>query len=153
MTTIRQVAPSLSIPERASRTRRRRERAAAPLAATVATGAVWLAGHVLGVDYLLRDSIGKATISLPVVIVFTLIFGFLGWAALAVLEHYTRRAVTAWTVLATAVTLLSLLPILAEHATGGTKAALAVIHLSVAAVLIPLLRRSASPTAGGGERS
>ncbi|MEV6008108.1 DUF6069 family protein [Streptomyces sp. NPDC051976] len=145
MTTIRQTATPLPLPVEAGRARRRRERGGAVLSAAVATSAVWLVGHAFGVDYLLRDSMGKATITLPIVIGFTLVFGVLGWASLALLERFTRHARTAWTALAVAVALLSLLPILPEHATAGTKVTLALVHLTVAAVLVPVLRR----TSGG----
>lgn len=142
MTTIRQTATPLPLPVRTDRARRRRGRAAAALGAALATSTVWLVGHTLGVDYVLRDSMGEATISLPVVIVFTLVFGLLGWASLALLERFTRHARTAWTALAAAVALLSLLPLLPEHATAGTKVTLSLVHLTVAAVLVPVLRRT-----------
>jgi hypothetical protein len=130
-------APSLP----AARSRSRRRRAAVVGGTVLATGAVWLVADALGADFVLTDSTGTATISLPVVAVFTLIFGLLGWAALAALERWTRYATRSWRYLAAAVALLSLVPVFAEHATGGTKAALTLIHLTVAAVLIPALPR------------
>ncbi|MFC1430376.1 DUF6069 family protein [Streptacidiphilus sp. N1-3] len=119
-----------------------RRRAGAIGAAVLATAAVWLVADALGADFVLTDSTGTATISLPVTAVFTLVFGLLGWGALAALERWTRHAPRTWRWLAAAVTLLSLIPLLAEHATGGTKAALALIHLTVAAVLVPALPRT-----------
>jgi hypothetical protein len=138
MDEIRQAAP------RALPARRRRTRAAVVGGAVLATGVVWLAADALGADFTLTDYTGTATIGLPVVAVFTLIFGLLGWGTLATLERWTRHATTGWRWLATAVALLSLAPVFAEHATTGTKAALTLIHLTVAAVLIPCLPRAAS---------
>ncbi|UWE08585.1 DUF6069 family protein [Actinacidiphila bryophytorum] len=121
---------------------RRRARAVAVGAATLLPAAVWLPAYALGVRFVLTDSQGTATISLPIVLAFSLLFGLLGWASLALLERFTRRAPAWWTTLAAAVAALSLIPVLAEDATGGTKAALILIHLTVAAALIPLLRRT-----------
>ena len=119
---------------------RRRRRAAVVGGTVLATGAVWMVAAALGADFVLTDSTGTAAISLPVVAGFTLIFALLGWAALAALERWTRHSATrTWRYLAAAVALLSLVPVFAEHATGGTKAALTLIHLTVAAVLIPAL--------------
>lgn len=113
-----------------------------------ATGALWLVAHALGAGSVLTDSTGTATIGLAVVLGFAVLPALLGWGALAALEHFTGRAGAVWTVLAAGVTLLSLLPVLAEHATAGTGAALILIHLAVAAVVIPVLRRSAASPAG-----
>ena len=67
----------------------------------------------------------------------------LGWAALALMERYVKRAVTAWSVLAIAVLLLSFALILLVGAGAGTKITLSLIHIAVAAILIPALRRGA----------
>ena len=125
--------------------RRRRLRAAAAIGAAVATSAIWLVASALGADFRLTDAAGSVVLNLPTIIGFTLWFAVLGWGSLALLERLTRRrptaARTAWTVLATAVTALSLVPIYLENATTGTEASLTVIHLTVAAILIPALRR------------
>ncbi|CAG7628711.1 DUF6069 family protein [Actinacidiphila bryophytorum] len=121
---------------------RRRARAVAVGAATLLPAAVWLPAYALGVRFVLTDSQGTATVNLPVVLAFSLLFALLGWASLALLERLTRRAPTWWTTLAATVAALSLVPVFAEDATAGTKAALTLIHLTVAATLIPLLRRT-----------
>jgi hypothetical protein len=133
--------------------RRRRRRLIAMLAATLATSVIWLIAHALGADFTLRASGQSVTVGLPAVIGFTLWFAGLGWAALALLERYTRRAATLWTLLASAVFLLSVIPIFAEHATAGTRAALVLIHTSVAVILIPLLRRDPVDTFSGEVRN
>lgn len=145
MTTI--AAPTTTATTSSGTARRRRLRAAAAGAAAVATTAVWLGATALGVDFRLIGATGSVVLSLPIIIVFTLWFAALGWMSLALLERFTRRrpgaARTAWTILAASFAALSLVPIYLENATTGTKASLTVIHLAVAAVLIPLFRRSA----------
>jgi hypothetical protein len=149
MTTITaQTTTTTTAPANATgKARRRRLRATVAVLAAVATSAIWLIASALGVDFRLTDAAGSVVLGLPTIIVFTLWFALLGWLSLALLERVTRRrptaARTAWTVLAAAVTVLSLVPIYLENATTGTKASLTVIHLAVAAVLIPALRRSA----------
>lgn len=122
----------------------RRLRGVAVAAATVTTGAIYVAARALGTDFALTDP-GKTEahrLVLPEIAVFTLVFALLGWATLALLERHTRRARTIWTALAGAVLLLSLVPVALEQATGDTKAMLVLIHAAVAAVLVPLFRRA-----------
>jgi hypothetical protein len=117
--------------------------------------AVWgrLAGAVLLVLFILAvirvrrpgtDRVHHAV--LPEIVGATLIFGLLGWASLVLLEQYVPRARTVWTVLAGGVLVLSAALVVEVHASDGTKTMLSLIHVSVAAVLIPLMRRSARPT-------
>ena len=120
----------------------RRVRALAAGATATATGVIYTAARALGTDFRLTDP-GKAEahqLILPEIVVFTLVFSLLGWGALALLERFTRRAKTIWTALAGVVLALSLVPIAIEQATADTKAMLVLIHLAVAAVLVPVLR-------------
>jgi hypothetical protein len=126
-----------------SATTRRLHRAGSVVAAAAGAAVVWLIGSAAGVDFLLSDSMGAVTISLPIVLIFSAVFGVLGWASLAVLERFTRRSRAIWTILASAVLVLSLPPIFLEDATAATKIALVLVHAAVAAVLIPALRRDA----------
>ncbi|MFF5210180.1 DUF6069 family protein [Streptosporangium sp. NPDC000396] len=119
----------------------------AVLAATVIGVIAPAAGVDLRVD--MRNGQPPMTIGLPLTIGFSLTFALLGWASLALLERFTVRARTTWTILAVAVLLLSFLPLLAAEATAGTKAMLALMHVTVAAVLIPMLRGDRS----SGKRS
>lgn len=123
-------------------TRPRRTRGIAVAAAVVATGAIYAAARALGTDFKLTDPGKTAThqLILPEIAVFTVVFALLGWAALALLERFTRRAIAIWTALAGTVLLLSLLPIALEQATGSTKIMLIIIHATVAAVLVPAFR-------------
>lgn len=156
MTTTDSASPSVTRPSAARQLsagaagRRRRVRAAAAAGTVPAACAVWAASRALGADFALADSMGKAVIGLPVVAVFSLLFALLGWGVLALLERFTRHARTAWTALATAVLLLSLLPVFAEEATTATKAALSLVHAAVAVVLVPVLRRTATPCSPRG---
>jgi Family of unknown function (DUF6069) len=121
---------------------RRRFRLGVVVGAAVATSTVWLLAHALGANFTLSAASSSITLNLPTVIGFTLWFGGLGWAALALLERYSRKASTIWTRLAVTVLPLSIIPIFVEHATVQTRTALVLIHLTVAAVLIPLMRRT-----------
>lgn len=128
------------------RGKRRIIRAGAVAVAALANGLLWLGAAALGVDFVLSDSVGTVVIGLGTTLVATLIFGLLGWGTLALLERLTVRAVTVWTVLAGLVAVLSLIPIYLEEATTGTRAALALIHLAVAAVLVPAMRIKPKPS-------
>ena len=64
-------------------------------------------------------------------------------STLAVLERYTRHAMGIWTALGVTVLALSFAPIAIAGASAPTKAALSLIHLSVAGVLLVTMRRSA----------
>lgn len=122
---------------------RRRARATAAGGAAVANAVIWTVASGFGVDFQLADSTGRAVVTLPVTIAFTLLFALLGWGTLALMERFVRRARTAWTALATAVLLLSFVPIFLEQATTGTKISLCLIHATVAAVIVPVMRRGA----------
>ncbi|MDB5074462.1 MAG: hypothetical protein JWO42_641, partial [Chloroflexi bacterium] len=74
---------------------------------------------------------------------FTLLLSLLGWGTLAILEHYTRKAVSIWTALAGIALVLSFVPIAAADASVSAKIVLATIHISVAVVMITAMRRTA----------
>ncbi|MEV4543521.1 DUF6069 family protein [Micromonospora echinaurantiaca] len=122
-----------------------RRRALGVAAAVVACVLIWAVGAIAGVDYTVRNP-GQPAMELGPAAIVTVSLGsaLLGWAALAVLERLTRRGTAIWTVLAAAVALLSLFPVVATDATAGAKVALGAMHLAVAAALIALLpaRRS-----------
>lgn len=130
---------------------RRRRRLGVTALAVLAPLLVWviadpLAGHSL------RITDGEETLDIgavPVAFV-GLLASLLGWGLLAVLERFTaRRARTIWTVVAGAVLLLSFLPLTGGGMDGGTRFSLAVMHVAVAAVLIPgFAGRSADSRAG-----
>lgn len=121
---------------------RRRVRAVTVGAAIVAASAVWFVASAIGVDFHLADGQGEVVLTLPVIAGFTLVCSALGWSALALFEHFTRGAVKLWSALATAVLVLSFVPIFLEHATVGTEISLVLIHLTVGVVLIPRLPKT-----------
>jgi Family of unknown function (DUF6069) len=65
-----------------------------------------------------------------------------GWITLAVLEHDTRHALGIWTALGVSVLAVSFAPIALAGASPSSKAALSLIHLSVAGVLLVTMRRN-----------
>lgn len=124
----------------------RRVRVLAAGTAVVSSSVLYLVAKAAGVDFNLTDP-GKTQphpLSLPEIAVFALLFSLLGWGSLALTERFTRHARTIWAALATTVLILSFVPIGIEHATTGTKIMLGVIHVSVAAALVPMLRRRRS---------
>ena len=73
-----------------------------------------------------------------------------GWGLLVVLEHRTHRGPAIWTAAAVAVAIASLSLPIAAGVTVASTTALALMHLAVAAVLIPVLRRgTAKPVRAG----
>ena len=132
-------APSAT---RSAATQRRVRRATAVVGASATNAVLWGAAAAAGVDFRLADSAGSGVVTLPVAVIFTAVFGLLGWGSLALLERFTRRARAIWTALAVAVALLSIVPIFLEQATSGTRIALTVLHLAVAVVLVPAFRRT-----------
>ncbi len=82
--------------------------------------------------------------------VVALLASLMGWGLLAALERFgARRARAIWTGVAAAVLAVSFLPFTGDGMDGGTRLSLALMHLAVAAVLIPGLGGT-SPRAGAG---
>ncbi|MEO8750605.1 MAG: DUF6069 family protein [Allobranchiibius sp.] len=126
--------------------RRLRSRAIAVAAAVLAALLVWaVAVPLLGVQLTVRtipSSDSMQTIGAGFVLAVSLLASLLGWGLLAVLERRTQRAGTVWTVAAGVVLLVSLAGPLTAAVTPGSKVSLVLLHLSLAVVLIPLLRRT-----------
>ena len=142
MTTTAQ--PRRSSPASAGPGRRRLPRAGAVAGAAAAASLVWaIAVPVAGVDLAVRMGERTQDVGLGAVVGTALAAGFLGWALLAVLESRFRRAVGVWTLVALAVLVLSLAGPLTSAATGAAATVLVALHLAVAGVLIPALRRTA----------
>ncbi|WP_327353937.1 DUF6069 family protein [Streptomyces sp. NBC_01304] len=126
--------------------RRGRDRALAVGSAVAATALVWAVGRAAGAELVVPQGAGKdpMDVGIGAVLATTLGISLLGWGALALLERrLPGRALAIWTRTAAVVTLLSLLPALASQAEAGTKVVLSLLHLTVAAVLVPLVRRTA----------
>ncbi|TDB74136.1 DUF6069 family protein [Micromonospora sp. KC723] len=118
-----------------------RRRALGVAAAVLAPALVWVIGAIAGVDYTVVNPGQPAfVVGLAPVVIFSLGSALVGWLGLVVLERLVRRhAAVIWTALAAALTLLSLIPVVATEASVGAKVALGVAHLAVAAPLVALL--------------
>ncbi|WP_420077618.1 DUF6069 family protein [Streptomyces sp. JL3001] len=120
----------------------RRRRVGVTALAVVAPVLVWLiADPMLG--HRLRIADGEKTLDIGAVpvVVAALLASLCGWGLLAALECFgSRRARAIWTGVAGAVLAVSLLPFIGDGMDGGTRISLALMHLAVAAVLIPGLR-------------
>jgi len=118
-------------------------RAISVAGASLAAVAVWaIAVPLLGTHLLIRFGSGPAQgVAIETVVGASLAAALLGWGLLTVLERRTARAQMIWTRIAIAVLLVSFSLPLSAGVTISSKAALALMHLAVAAVLIPGLRR------------
>ncbi|MFI1418785.1 DUF6069 family protein [Streptomyces sp. NPDC020731] len=129
----------------------RRRRPGVTALAVLAPVLVWLVTDPL-LGHRLRIADGEQTLDIgaaPVAAV-ALLASLSGWGLLAVLERSgARRARTIWTGVAGAVLAVSFLPLTGDGMDGGTRASLALMHLAVAAVLIPGLGGSSSAAGTG----
>jgi putative intracellular protease/amidase len=138
-------------PGSATVTGRRRRRLAVVAGAVLAAVVVYLVETFVA-DTTLRtpailSNTAPADLSVVIVIVGSAVPALLAWAVLALLERFTNRAHTIWTVVAVVAALVSLGgPLSGTGVTTGNRVALELMHLAVAAVLIPWLPgRAAKP--------
>ncbi|MFZ0168839.1 MAG: DUF6069 family protein [Candidatus Dormiibacterota bacterium] len=112
--------------------------------ACLAAVAVWaVAVPLLGTHLLVRFGSGPGLgVGIESVVGASLTSSLLGWGLLALLERRTDRARMIWSRAAVVTLLASLSLPLSAGANISSKAALALMHLAVAAVLIPGLRRN-----------
>jgi hypothetical protein len=112
--------------------------------AVLATIALWIVALVFDIDMRVDPENGQppGEIALPFAAGMALVVALLAWGLRALLGRFTRHAGRIWTVVAGVVLLVSFLPVLAVGASGATKVILALAHLAVAAVLIPVLGRA-----------
>lgn len=119
----------------------------AVVAAVVAAVVVWLATDVvLDLDVRTPEMGGQpgGPLGVGMVIGATAVNTLLGWGLLALLEK-TAKARTTWTAIAVVFTVLSFAgPFLGEGASTSSRISLLCMHLAVAAVYIPLMRRTTS---------
>jgi uncharacterized protein DUF6069 len=118
-----------------------RRRRVLTVAATLAPVLVWAVARSAGADLTVATA-GRApmSITLPFVVATALLAALAGWGVLAILERVTTRARTLWTLAALLALLASLIPPLTASATAGVRLTLVLMHLAVAAVLVPGLR-------------
>ncbi|MFF7259622.1 DUF6069 family protein [Streptomyces sp. NPDC008159] len=115
--------------------------------AVLAPVMVWLVAEpVLG--HRLRITDGEQTLDIGAVPVASvaLLTSLAGWGLLATLERFgVRRARAVWTGVAVAVLAVPFQPLTGAGMDAGTRGALALMHLAVAAALIPGLSRRIPP--------
>jgi len=110
--------------------------------AVIAAVLVWIiAVPVLGASVTVPEAPGSTVredLEVGPVVITALVAALAGWALLALLERFTTRALTVWTVIAVAVLVLTL-PYLPGF-TLTERLVLGIMHLAVAGVVIPGLR-------------
>ena len=129
----------------------RSRRLAATALAVLAPVLLWLiADPLLGHPLRIVDGEQTLDIGVVAVVVVALLASLAGWALLAVLERFrVRRARAIWTGMAGVVLAVSFLPFIGDGMDGRTRVFLALMHLAVAAVLIPgMVGGSAGAKAG-----
>jgi len=139
------VATSISSVQVFAAGSRRRTRVLGVLAAVAGAFTTWtIAGPILGARMLVPDNGVILHITWDRVLVIAPLVSLLGWGLIAVLERFVaRRARAIWTVAAGAVLLLSFVkPLFSEGVTPGTRVGLCLTHITLAAILIPVIRRT-----------
>jgi hypothetical protein len=119
----------------------RKRRTFAVAGAALAPTAVWLVAQATGTE--LEVSLTgqpPMVVSLPFVVVTALAAALAGWGALAVLQRVTSRGRMLWTGLAVAALFVSFGPVATVETSAAARTFLALMHVAVAAVLIPGLR-------------
>jgi hypothetical protein len=135
---------------------RRAARPAAVALGVLAALAVWMVSElVFGVDVrqpAFGTQMPKDLTAVPVMTA-SLIAGLGAWATLALLEPRGRHGRVVWVVLATLVLLVSLgAPLSGRGIDPGSRVVLALLHLTVGALLIVLLARTSRQATAGRDR-
>jgi hypothetical protein len=131
---------------RGSRWRRHTVRPVAVVLGVLAALAVWgVSELVFGMD-VRQPAFGTGVpqdLTAGPIVVASVVAGLAAWLALAVLERLTRHVRAAWVGLATLVLVASLgAPLSGRGIDGGNRLVLALLHLTVGALLIVLLART-----------
>ncbi len=111
---------------------------------------IWaIAVPIAGVDLQAPGGPGSTTLEpvyLPAVLISALVASLAGWGLLALAEKFTRKPRAIWTTIVLTLLLFSFgAPILGAGVPTGSRVTLAAMHLAVAAIVIPLLGRTATP--------
>jgi hypothetical protein len=141
-TTMESAAPTVA--------RTTRIRAMAVMGAGIAAAVIWaIAVPLLGVHLLVRfGTSAPQSVGIDYVIGATVIGSLVGWGLLALLERRTARARSIWTVVAALAVLVSVSLPLSVGVSASTKVTLGLMHLAVAAVVIPAMRSRSRPRLG-----
>ena len=150
MTTTNSITPAITPARPAPAPHRARRRGLVAAGAVAAALGGWLvAVPLLGIDLAVQPAAGTTpsgtqTVGVGAVLAASLTAALLGWALLAVLERWTTRARTTWTVVAAVVLVLSLAgPVIGARTTPAA-VALVALHLVVGSVLILGLPRTSA---------
>ncbi|MEV4702092.1 DUF6069 family protein [Actinoplanes sp. NPDC049316] len=143
MTELRSSGTSTTVPA----SRRRRARLFAVAGAVLAALLIWIiAVPVAGVDLQATTGPGSTELEpVPVVavIAMSLLAPLAGWGLLALLERFSARGRTIWTVIACVVLLVSYGgPLLGAGIPGSSRLTLALMHTAVGLIVIPAFARS-----------
>lgn len=116
----------------------RRRRALTVAGATAAAMVVWLVAWTAGTRPTVTMG-GQApmAIGLPMVVATALTASLAAWIAVSALERLTRHARQLWPTVTLITLAASFLPIASGQADGATRVSLTMMHIAVAAVLIP----------------
>lgn len=108
---------------------------------TVAPAVVWFVAGATGVDFSVSMP-GQPTmvIGLGLVAAAALLAGLAAWGLLLLLSQFFARARAIWTALALVALLVSFGPVASVETTVSARLTLSLMHLAVAAALIPGLR-------------
>jgi hypothetical protein len=141
-TTMESAAPTVA--------RQTRIRAMAVLGAAIAAAVIWaIAVPLLGVHLAVRfGAAAPQSVGIDFVIGASVIGSLVGWGLLALLERRTARARAIWTAVAAVAVLISVSLPLSVGVSVSTKVTLALMHVAVAAVVIPAMRSGSRPHAG-----
>ncbi|MBV2362784.1 hypothetical protein KUM37_05415 [Streptomonospora sp. NEAU-YY374] len=126
-----------------------RARALAVAGSVAAALALWVVGEPLLGYGLVVESPGvpPRDLGASAIAVMSLAPALLGWGLLELLERFTRHARAVWTTAALVVLAASFLPFLGVTVDTGGAVVLALMHVAVAAVLIPVFWRTSTPRA------
>lgn len=122
----------------AHRGTRRKVRAITVSGAVAAAAFVWVAASLLGSTFEIRmPGQQPMIIGLPMVLFTATLAGLAGWATLALLERLNWAPQSTWTTLAVLALVASFGPLIQAELAAQAVVALALMHVAVAAVLIP----------------
>ena len=137
-------APSASHPAPVTQVSRTRRRALAVVGGAAAGTVVHVVALAAGADMAVPafDGDGTQQIAAVGVALSALVAVSLGWGVAVAAERWAPRPRATWLTFALAGLTLSFVPIAAIEATTTTRAALALEHVAVAAIAIPVLART-----------
>lgn len=127
-------------PVPAGRARRRLHRAALVLTAGLAAALAWVvAVPIAGLQLDVVTGGHPQTVGVGACIFGGIVGGLMGWAALALLERFTRSPRRIWTIIALVALALSLTSPITAATSPSTAVILTLLHLLVGAIIIPTL--------------